>query len=294
MYRWLFLLIGLSFYSIASAQEINDTSTYYRDQQNYIIKKTNGDQLEGKLLLQRRDYILIALEDNTQHRIVRDSIKSISVSALNKKKVSIKSDIIKYNIWNAAFTLNKGQVYFRTVSLLSQTFHYGITDKIMVGAGVSFLSVLAGEPLIFLSTKINAIRTGYFNLSVAYDASIPTVYGGLDNVQYPFVGLASSSFTLGRSRDNFTFGLGLLQVENEFSETLFYALGGHKSLSEKVSLIADGFFSGFEQETFFVANFGVRIRAKKHSWEIYLFLFGSSELVYPVGFPSANYILEIN
>jgi hypothetical protein len=275
------------------AQESYDTASFSRDENLYNIELKDGSYVRGKIVMQKRDFILVVVGSNEPIKLLRSDIVSITAKDYKRSDdVLLTSDRIKYNLWNSAYTLEKGKWYYRTIMLESHTFHYGISGRWMAGAGLSLISILAGEPLLYFSTKVKALQAERLHLSLGYDAAVPTVYNDAADIEYPFLGIVSTSLTFGAPRENITFGLGFVQVDNDFSEIPFYVLAGQKSFNERFSVVGEGFFFGFDDENFYAATLGVRIRSKRHSWDIYFALLGNTSESLIIPFPAGNYNLE--
>jgi len=238
---------------------------------------------------------LVELGNGQMIEIYRQDIQTIKSDVkLEDSTVEIRNDRIKYNLTNTAYRLDKNKWLYRTTLAVTHNFHYGISNRVMVGAGFDFLSLFLGEPYFNVSSKIKVFESAKTSLSISYNAFIPAVINDLPEFELPFVGIVNPAVTYGDNRNHLTVGAGFVQVENDFSDIPLILLGGKKYMTEKLALMLDGFFVTVDGDTFYNANFGLTIRSKRHSWNLFFSLIGlDEELAFSI-IPIGNYNLEIN
>jgi hypothetical protein len=160
-------------------------------------------------------------------------------------------------------TLERSSGYFSDVYLLILNGAYGITDRIMLGAGMSVIPFgdFFRDNLYYLAPKVALVRGDSFNLAVGALVGFSGRVSGTGTVYY-------IAATNGRPDASFTYGLGYATAGGTVRGDILAMLGGSKRVSRRVALMTENYFLVGRGELNWAPLYGVRFIGDRLSTDL--------------------------
>jgi hypothetical protein len=160
-------------------------------------------------------------------------------------------------------TLERGSGYFSDVYLLILNGAYGITDRIMIGAGMSIVPFgdFFHDNLYYIAPKIALVRGDSFNLAVGALVGFSGRVSGTGTVYY----LAATN---GRPDASFTYGIGYATAGGTVREDVMAMLGGSKRVSRRLAIMSENYFLVGRGELNWAPVYGVRFIGERLSTDL--------------------------
>lgn len=193
--NFLFLFIG--FFATCSAQD----TTFANSQVE--IKLYDKTVLKATVINKVADSVFFRNESIGLFKIAKSDIKSIKYLSSGTKDADLHYRSYQSSLYlfgSSAYSLKKGEAYYRNIWVLINHASYGINDNLTVGLGVipTFILGLA-TPAWFTVKYANSIITS--QLRVGAGVLVGSVIGSDE-----FVGLGYGLATYGSKEYNFSLG----------------------------------------------------------------------------------------
>ncbi|MFI5231999.1 MAG: hypothetical protein ACHQSE_05735 [Gemmatimonadales bacterium] len=184
-------------------------------------------------------------------------------------------------------TLAAGSGYFSDTYVLLFNGAIGITDRIMIGAGMSMLPVsdFARNNVFYVAPKLALVRGEAFNLSVGAIVGATGATSGSASMYYV-------AATNGAPDASFTYGLGYASVGSTVDGSPLLLLGGNKRVARRVSLMTENYVILSRHEPMWAPLYGVRFIGDRLSTDLGLvnYLGHNAKPVFP-GVPWLGFAL---
>ncbi|HYO23040.1 MAG TPA: hypothetical protein VER36_11595, partial [Flavisolibacter sp.] len=125
---------------------------------NYLVKLLDKSEFVGRYVERAPDYLIFRTAAIARLQIQFDRIAAIQELTAANMKGNVdwapNPRPTNYFFWPSAINLKKGEGYYLNNMLFLNSVYYGVTDNISLGAGIEFLSLFSGTPILFFSPKI--------------------------------------------------------------------------------------------------------------------------------------------
>jgi hypothetical protein len=161
-------------------------------------------------------------------------------------------------------TLTAGSGYFSDTYVLLFNGAIGITDRIMIGAGMSALPLpdFARDNVFYVAPKIALVRGDSFNLSVG--AIVGSTLGGTSGSASVYYVAATS----GAPDASFTYGLGYASAAATVHSSPLLLLGGNRRVARRVALMTENYVILSRHELTWAPLYGVRFIGDRLSTDL--------------------------
>jgi len=271
----LVLMLSITFTSSEANAQVSrsislDTSV------NYLVKLLDKSEFVGKYVERTQEHLVFRTAAIARLQIQFERIASIQELNPSNMKGNVywspNPRPTNYFFWPSAINLKKGEGYYQNNMLFLNSVYYGVTDNISVGAGIEFLSLFSGTPLLFFSPKVT--------FPVAKNAHAG---GGLLLFTVPDEGSGGflyGSTTLGTIEHNVSGSLGFGFVDGEFASTPLLNISGMTRVSRKLMLMSENWIVP-EAGTAF--SLGVRFLGDKIAADVGLLYSPEAGVPFPIG-----------
>lgn len=203
------------------------------------------------------------LDTFIQHQDTID--KNTSLTLLDSPIAKAKPQGINmpnYFLTESAISLPKGKLYYKGHFVLLHTVNYAITDNVTIGAGMEFISLILGVPLVLGKVKgtLPLGKNFHVGASLVYIHFIPLSDKNF-LIESMGNGIYSGVLTYGNEDRNVTVNLGRSMLYNT---QMFYAFSGYLNVSNKLGLVTESFsIPALYPSTSTLYGFGVRFNDQK-------------------------------
>ena len=238
--------------------------------QNETVQITmlNGDVFIGKVI--SRDQSIITLETvNGTIDLISSNVRLIEqYDYFGRFKFPNPHDT-KYYFGPSGIPLDKGEAYYQNLLIVLNSFSYGITENISIGAGFEFISTLNGTPFWFINPKAG------FQLSEKFHLGGSLFVAGVINEGSGAIAFGSA--TIGTSESNVTLGLGYGFADGEAADAPALTVGVMHRVSNGIALLSENYIfpAAFDGGGYFGIH-GIRILGRKNAFDIGFTIIGSS------------------
>lgn len=160
-------------------------------------------------------------------------------------------------------TLERGSGYFSDIYLFFANAAWGVTDRIMVGGGMSLFpsSDFLGNNVYYLTPKVALVRGQSFNLSAGALIGFAGRANGTAGIYY----VAATS---GRPNASLTYGLGYAYFNSRVSGDATLMLGGALRVLRRLSLMSENYVFTGPQGGYWAPIYGVRFIGERLSGDL--------------------------
>jgi len=160
-------------------------------------------------------------------------------------------------------TLAAGSGYFSDTYVLLFNAAVGITDRIMIGAGMSVVPLpdFLRDNLYYVAPKFALVRGDSFNVAVGAIVGFEGRLSGTASIYY----LAATN---GAPDASFTYGLGYASAAGTVRSAPILMLGGNKRIARKLSLMTENYFLLSRDELTWAPLYGVRFIGDRFSTDL--------------------------
>jgi hypothetical protein len=252
----LFIIIGQTM--ALSQVNVPDTQS-----KKYMITLKDGSTMQGTIVSENQQEIVLSTENIGTITIKKDQIKSkIYLDSSNFKNGKYWFPNPNYSRYfiSPGIQLNKGDGYYQNVDLSINTVSYGITNFFSIGGGVELYSTLLGQPIFILMPKLGFEITKSFWIGggILYINSAGALgdFGGL--------GIAYGTATYGNTNNNITAGIGWGYFDTKWSDKPVITISGMTRISRRFGLVTENWFV----PNYSIFTYGVRFIGEKISVDI--------------------------
>lgn len=212
-----------------SAQKVGDKAS---------IKTKEGNTIYGTLITLGDSIVSIETAELGLVSLARNRIAKLRPAIFNPDgSYWFENPNAARNLLSpTGFGLRKGEGNYQNTMLFIQTFNYGITKNLSIGAGAEILSLFIGNqstPVIILTPKISTASNAGINTAAGL---IYTYSADNDNLNATIL---YSATTLGSRDNNFTGTIAFINDENGWKKSPLILLSAMGRVSKKFSLITE-------------------------------------------------------
>jgi hypothetical protein len=259
-----------------------------------VARLRDGTTLLGRISEQTTDSVLITTASGRF---------TLARSALSELRLQSATEIQNGAYWApdphdtrlffgpTGRTLAKGSGYFSNTYILLFGGAIGITDRIMVSAGMTAFPSPAflNDNLYYVAPKFALVRRDSFNLAVGAFVGFAGRFSG------PEAGTAAVYYlaaTDGASSASFTYGLGYASEALSVHGAPILLFGGNKRVARKLSLMTENYVVLSDRKLTWAPVYGVRFIGDKLSTDLgFLNYLGHSEKGLFPGIPWLGFAL---
>jgi hypothetical protein len=226
----------------------------------------DGTVLIGRLTEQTTDSVQVT---TTSGRF------TIARSAISELKLLTAADIERGAYWApdphdtrlffgpTGRTLAAGTGYFSDTYILLFNAAVGITDRIMVGAGISVIPFpdFFRDNVYYVAPKFALVRRDSFNLAVGAIVGFSGRVAGSASIYY-------IAATNGGPDASLTYGLGYASAAGTINNAPLAMLGGNKRVARKLALMTENYFIVSRKELYWAPVYGVRFIGDRLSTDL--------------------------
>jgi hypothetical protein len=289
--RLLRVLALLAYFSLEAQSSQAQTEEPARPVYVEIVKKDNTI-LNGQLLGVKRDTASFRDEYGNEFRIPMTDIRNIDYRSSSKKRNrwTDSPNILRYLFAPTALQLERGDVIYQNTYLFLNSAQVGISDRMIVGAGVDVGS--AGT--YYFNTKVNlfnrdkykfAAGLSYFHLP----ADLIETTSGEDIRD---LGIVSAVATWGNPNHHFSIGAGYLVFRSYFLPPLV-SVSGTTRFAKNFALVTENwfFFVGEQLDIPVIISAGLRYIGKRSTIDVGYF--GDHKFSGEIGIPYISYSIQL-
>lgn len=230
------------------------------------VRMRDGSVLVGTLTAQTTDSVQVTTSGGRL---------TVARSAIADMRVMPASDVHDGTYWApdphdtrlffgpTGRTLERGSGYISDVYLLILNGAYGITDRLMIGAGMSLIPFgdFFRDNLYYVAPKVALVRGDSFNLAVGALVGFSGRVSGTGVVYY-------IAATNGRPDASLTYGLGYATAGGTVHGDVLGMLGGTRRVSRRVALMTENYFLIGRGELNWAPLYGVRFIGERLSTDL--------------------------
>jgi hypothetical protein len=164
----------------------------------------------------------------------------------------------RYLFGPSAIPLKKGEGYYQNVYVILQSFNYGLTKNISIGAGFDVITPFVREvpPFFFITPKAS------FRLGEKVHLGGGLLYANTAAFEISGFGIGYGIFTYGTAENNITAGLGWGFIEGDFTEGPIVTLSGMARVSRRLGLVSENWIVPVDGY-YGVLSYGLRFMSEK-------------------------------
>lgn len=287
----LFLLTALAVLYSMSVCYCQDTT---RKLVKVEIEKKDATVVKGKLLGIAKDSVNLVDEFNREWKIPLRDIRNIEyVDSLRRRGRWFDSpNTMRYFLASTALPLRKKEIAFQATYLFLISAHYGVTDRLSIGAGTEIIS----QSVYFVNVKYTLAEHDKFRFAAGahYYGFAPNVLtAGNTNESIRGFGMLYAAGTWGNANHHMTLGAGYMYVQGAFAPPIV-TLSGTARLAKRFALVTENwfFFVGSKIDLPTLISLGLRYISKRSTVD--LAFFNDDEFSLEAGFPYIGYSFKIN
>jgi hypothetical protein len=282
----LFPSIIIPFAKIESINEINNQGLLPNSSKFYAVTLINKSKFKGQYLYTDSNFMALKTEAFNKIEIPLNKIKSIKEISqeeyINARSNDLNINSEMYFVTPSAFALRKGEFSWHNTYLFFQSFDYGITDHITLGAGTEtfFLFSEEGPRLAYLSTKVNYSISK--NLRSSGGVLIGTTRGHYNSTGFAVL---NTAVTFGNSDYHTTAGVIVGYYDNRLINVPLFSISGLARVSEHWAFVSNNLIVNDAINTTPFASLGMRYFSRHFSLDLAYFF----ELDEGIGIPFVGF-----
>ena len=258
-----YLIVFILFIILGQTVAIAQVNVPDNQSQKYLITMKDGSTIQGTVVSENMQEIILSTDNLGTATIKKDQIKSmILLDSTNFKKGKYWFPNPNYSRYfiSPGIQLNKGDGYYQNVDLSINTASYGITDFFSIGGGLELYSTLHGQPIFLLTPKLGfkVSKSFWLGGGILYINSTAALgdFGGL--------GIAYGTATYGNTNNNITAGIGWGYFDTRWSDKPVITISGMTRISRRFGLVTENWFV----PNYSIFTYGVRFIGEKISVDI--------------------------
>jgi hypothetical protein len=258
------------------------------------IEKKDATVVKGKLMGIAKDSVKLVDEFNRELKIPLKDIRNIEyIDSLRRRGRWFDSpNTMRYFLASTALPLKKKEIAFQATYLFLVSAHYGITDRISIGAGTEIIA----QSIYFVNVKYTIADHDKFRFSAGanyYSFSPNTVNVNNTNESVRGLGMLYAAGTWGTVNHHMSLGAGYMYVLGGFAPPLV-TLSGTARFAKRFALVTENwfFFVGSRIDLPSLISLGVRYISRRSTVD--LAFFNDDEFSLEAGFPYIGYSFKIS
>lgn len=137
----------------------------------------------------------------------------------------------RYLFAPSGYNLKKGEAYYQNAWLFLNSFNYGVTDYFSIGGGLELISTFTGNPIFFLTPKFG------FEINEKINVGGGVIFASIIDVGV--VGITYGIMTYGSEDHNITGGLGWGFFDGDISSKPIVVFSGVTRVGKKIALVTE-------------------------------------------------------
>jgi hypothetical protein len=301
--KHILLLLWLALALAARSQDVPLDELHADSTVQYLLRMKDESQIRGTIIAIDGKELTVHTQKLGDIRVQRSDIASAVVltdTNYRNGQFWFPTPVAsRYYFAPSAIPMDVGRGYYQNNVLFINSFAYGLTRNVSIGAGFEVITLLARQPIWLLSAKAGFpvakdIHLGAGTLLIAlsdfsrYDGHRPTL------------GTAFGVATFGSKENNITFGAGYGygSVYNEQSDPGAFRMTGTISgtarLGKRIAFCSENWIlpNAFNDPILF--SYGIRILGDRSSIDIALINNAAiAENIFPLGLPIVGYVVRL-
>lgn len=223
------------------------------------VTMMNGDVFSG-FFIEENEAEIVIQGDSGLFRLQRSKIKSITEIDPEIAFSFGNPNPTRYFFSPSAIGIKKNEGYYQNLLLVGNFVNYGISEHFSIGGGFEFISLMLGEPIVFITPKIST-QVG----------DKTHVAGGVflgDGPEIDLFGIGYGSFTYGTNESNVTTSLGYGFADGTFSKNPVVGISGMHRVTNTIALIGENYLLPDDRDIFYIGNYGVRFIGRKNAFDL--------------------------
>ena len=239
------------------------TGTAPKKDSTVAVRLHDGSLLVGHLAEQTADSVVL---------VTGSGRMKLARNAITELKVINPSDVHDGVYWPpdphdtrlffgpTGRVLGKGNGYFSDLYLFFVNAAWGVTDRFMIGGGMSVLptSDFFGNNVYYLTPKVALVQRESFNVSAGALIGFAGHANGSAGIYYV-------AATNGRPDASFTYGLGYAYTKSKIAGDATLMLGGNARVWRRVSLMSENYIFTGSNGGYALPIYGIRFIGDKLS-----------------------------
>jgi hypothetical protein len=303
MMKHILLLLSVILALTAHSQDIPLAELHADSTVQYLLRMKDESLIRGSIIAIDGKELTVHTQKLGDIRVQRSDIASaVVLSGTNYRNGQFwfpTPVASRYYFSPSAIPMDAGHGYYQNTLLFINSFAYGVSKNVSLGAGFEVITLLSGRPIWLLSAKAGFpvaknIHLGAGTLLIAlsdfsrYDGHRPTL------------GTAFGVATFGSKENNVTFGAGYGygSVYNEQSDPGAFRMTGTISgtarMGKRIAFCSENWIipNAFDDPVLF--SYGIRILGDKSSIDIALINNTAiAKYVFPLGFPIVGFVSRL-
>jgi hypothetical protein len=297
------ILLSMTLALVARSQDIPLAELHADSTVQYLLRMKDESRIRGSIVAIDGKELTVHTQKLGDIRVQRSDIASavvLSDSNYRNGQFWFPTPVAsRYYFAPSAIPMDAGRGYYQNNLLFINSFAYGLSRTVSIGAGFEVISLLTGDPIWLLSAKAGFpvaknIHLGAGTLLIAlsdfsrYDGHRPTL------------GTAFGLATFGSKENNITFGAGYGygNVYNEQSDPGAFRMTGTISgtarLGKRIAFCSENWIlpNAFNDPVLY--SYGIRVLGDRSSFDIALINNAAiAKYVFPLGFPIVGYVVRL-
>lgn len=248
----------------AYAQALPLDSVVAGDTTRHAIRLRDGSLLVGHIAAITADSVRVELQGGTSLTVARTSIDTVerfSAERMRNGEYWFENPHATRLLFSAtAFPLKAGTGYYANSWLLFHTFASGLTDRISIGGGFSYIPGIAfTDNVFFLLPKVTLIDAPGAKLAVgALLGFLPFDNADDDGDESSSAGILYGVGSFGTQDSQISVGLGWGYAGGDVGDRPVVMVGIQNRLARRVAFISENWFFPISGESEGVVSAGLR------------------------------------
>jgi len=265
-----------------------------------VVILEDGSQVNGKLLSQNAESIVIetvSLGNMTLERTKIKSITRVSDENLKEGKVWFENpNPYRYLLGNSAIPKPKRTATYQNVWIFFNSFSYAPSNFLDLSAGFELFSLLLASKdasyFFYLNPKASTkvAKNFYMGGNIFYLNS----FANHEESDFYGMGALNAFATYGNTNMNVTGSLGWGFVNNTFKSKPLITLSGMIRVSRRIGFVTENWFlpdAGDFVGYYGLFSYGIRFMSQKVSIDFAFINNGDISQTIPVGFPFLDFVV---
>ncbi len=297
------LILFLSLALAACSQEVPVAELHVDSTMRYILRLNDESLIRGEIIAINGNELTVRTDKLGVIHVQRADIASaVVLSGADHRRGQFwfpTPVASRYYFTPSAIPMDAGRGYYQNNLLFINSFAYGLTRNVSIGAGFEVISLLRGAPVWLLSAKAGFPVAKNIHLGAGTLLIALSDLSGWNN-ERPTVGTAFGLATFGSKENNITFGAGYGygSVYNERSDPGAFRMTGTISgtarLGKRIAFCSENWILPNAFDDPILYSYGIRILGDRTSIDIALINNAViARYFFPLGFPIIGFVSRI-
>lgn len=249
----------------------------------------DGNIFRGELINQNKDSVVV--HSNIVGKVSIPQHAILEVKYLDDTKPGNQGVYTnlsgRYFVSPSAINMKKGDGYYQNIWFFFNSFNYAFTNHFTMGGGFEMFSLLAGQPVFYITPKVNAkvapnlhVGIGYLHFNYALMAEESATKNSLNMIY--------GSVTLGKEDANLSVNYGQELVSDGGQ---LITISGFFRVVPKFGVITENWIFS-SSDNYAIYSFGGRVIGRKNLFDFGLMVNGDIAEAGIIGIPFLSYSLR--